>query len=61
MLNIGAEEMGFPQGTIHFVGSLLIPFLRAAWNDFQAANFLEIIDNPDYTLQQTQHILNNTN
>ena len=31
--------------------------LRAAWDNFRAANWLEIIEYPELTLQQTQEIL----
>lgn len=34
---------------------------RAAWNDFRMAPWLEIVEYPEYTLQQTQQILSFAN
>jgi len=31
--------------------------VRAGWNDFRTANWLEIIEYPEYTLQQTKQLL----
>jgi len=31
--------------------------MRAAWDNFRAANWLEILPYPELTLQQTQEIL----
>jgi len=47
----------FPKRTSFFEAALLIPLLRAAWDDFRTANWLEIIPYPEDTLQQAQQIL----
>ena len=37
--------------------AFLHPEVRAEWDDFRTANWLEIIDYPEYTVQQVNFLL----